>query len=170
MLHRFSSRKSRFVAHFSYSNYTTTLWPILPQLWNIWEKSEQFSARTFSLNRKSILLWRSTVFGWTARMMRSSRSVLLSPPVRWTTRRCWSGCECTVFDPLLTQNRVGTGRSGRKQWKIRRTNGGKKHKSEPKQLRFVRETTYGPEGRGFESLTAYQKSSKSSDFEDFCFS
>ena len=28
---------------------------------------------------------------------------------------------------------------------------------------------YGPEGRGFESLTAYQKSSKSSDFEDFCF-
>ena len=49
-------------------------------------------------------------------------------------------------------------------------NGGKKHKSEPKRLRFVRETTYGPEGRGFESLTAYQKSSKSSDFEDFCFS
>ena len=31
-------------------------------------------------------------------------------------------------------------------------------------------TGYGPEGRGFESLTAYQKSSKSSDFEDFCFS
>ena len=30
-------------------------------------------------------------------------------------------------------------------------------------------TDYGPEGRGFESLTAYQKSSKSSDFEDFCF-
>ena len=48
-------------------------------------------------------------------------------------------------------------------------NGGKKHKSEPEQLRFVRETIYGPEGRGFESLTAYQKSSKSSDFEDFCF-
>ena len=48
-------------------------------------------------------------------------------------------------------------------------NGGKKHKSEPKRLRFVRETTYGPEGRGFESLTAYQKSSKSSDFGDFCF-
>ena len=102
-------------------------------------------------------------------MMRSSRSVLLSPPARWTTRRCWSGCECTVFDPLLTQNRIGTGRSGRKQWKIRRTNSGKKHKSEPKRPRFVRETTYGPEGRGFESLTAYQKSSKSSDFEDFCF-
>ena len=48
-------------------------------------------------------------------------------------------------------------------------NGGKKHKSEPEQLRFVRETIYGPEGRGFESLKAYQKSSKSSDFEDFCF-
>ena len=60
-------------------------------------------------------------------------------------------------DPLLTQNRIGAGRSGRKQWKIRRANGGKKHKSEPKRLRFVRETTYGPEGRGFESLTAYQK-------------
>ena len=37
-------------------------------------------------------------------MMRSSRSVLLSPPARWTTRRCWGGCECTVFDPVLTQN------------------------------------------------------------------
>ena len=46
----------------------------------------------------------------------------------------------------------------------------KKHKLEPKRLRFCFETTYGPEGRGFESLTAYQKSSKSSDFEDFCFS
>ena len=32
------------------------------------------------------------------------------------------------------------GRAGRKQWKIRRANGGKKHKSEPKWLRFVRET------------------------------
>ncbi len=32
-----------------------------------------------------------------------------------------------------------------------------------------RASGYGPEGRGFESLTAYQKSSKSSDFEDFCF-
>ena len=73
-------------------------------------------------------------------------------------------------DPLLTQNPKKAGRAGRKQWKIRRANGGKKHKSEPKRLRFVRETTYGPEGRGFESLTAYQKSSKSSDFEDFCFS
>ena len=76
----------------------------------------------------------------------------------------------TAFDPLLTQNAKKAGSAGRKQWKTRRANGGKKHKSEPKQLRFVRETTYGPEGRGFESLTAYQKSSKSSDFEDFCFS
>ena len=33
-----------------------------------------------------------------------------------------------------------------------------------------RASGYGPEGRGFESLTAYQKSSKSYDFEDFCFS
>ena len=106
------------------------------------------------LNRKSILLWRSTVFGWTARMMRSSRSVLLSPPARWTARRCWSGCECTVFDPLLTQNAKKAGRAGRKQRKTRRTNGGKKHKSEPKRLRFFFGTTYGPEGRGFESLTA----------------
>ena len=73
-------------------------------------------------------------------------------------------------DPLLTQNPKKADRSGWKQWKIRRTNDGKQHKSEPKRLRFVRETTYGPEGRGFESLTAYQKSSKSSDFEDFCFS
>ncbi len=59
-------------------------------------------------------------------------------------------------DPLLTQNPKKAGKSGRKQWKTRRANGGKKHKSEPKRLRFVRETTYGPEGRGFESLTAYQ--------------
>ena len=28
-------------------------------------------------------------------------------------------------------------------------NGGKKHKAEPKRLRFALETTYGPEGRGF---------------------
>ena len=75
-----------------------------------------------------------------------------------------------AFDPLLTQNPKKAGRAGRKQWKTHRTNGGKKHKSEPKRLRFALETTYGPEGRGFESLTAYQKSSKSSDFEDFCFS
>ena len=89
-------------------------------------------------------------------MMRSSRSVLLSPSARWTTRRCWSGCGRTVSDPLLTQNPKKAGRSGRKQWKTYRTNGGKKHKSEPKRLRFSLETTYGPEGRGFESLTACQ--------------
>ena len=51
---------------------------------------------------------------------------------RWTTRRCWSGCGCTVSDPVLTQNPKKPGRTGRKQWKIRRANGGKKHKSEPK--------------------------------------
>ena len=123
----------------------------------------------FLTQYKSIPLWRSTAFGWTARMMKLSKSVFLSPPARWTMRRCWHGCGCTVSDPVLTQNPKKAGRSGRKQWKIRRANGGKKHKSEPKRLRFVRETTYGPEGRGFESLTAYQKSSKSSDFEDFCF-
>ena len=82
---------------------------------------------------------------------------------------CLHNCVITL-DPVLTQNRIRTGRAGRKQRKIRRANGCKKHKSESKWLRFVRETTYGPEGRGFESLTAYQKSSKSSDFEDFCFS
>ena len=95
------------------------------------------------------------VFGWTARMMRSSRSVLLLPPVRWTTRRCWRGCGRTVSDPVLTQNPKKAGRAGRKQRKIRRANGGKKHKSEPKRLRFVRETTYGPEGRGFEHLLVH---------------
>ena len=78
--------------------------------------------------------------------------------------------ESPVPDPLLTQNPKKADRHGRIQRKTRRANGGKKHKSEPKQLRFVRETTYGPEGRGFESLTTYQKSQKSSDFEDFCFS
>ena len=35
-------------------------------------------------------------------------------------------------DPVLTQNPKKAGRAGRKQWKIRRANGGKKHKSEPK--------------------------------------
>ena len=55
--------------------------------------------------------------------------------------------ESPVPDPLLTQNRIGTGRAGREQWKIRRANGGKKHKFEPKWLRFVLETTYEPEGR-----------------------
>lgn len=42
------------------------------------------------------------------------------------------GCGRTVSDPLLTQNPKKAGRAGRKQRKIRRTNGGKKHKSEPK--------------------------------------
>ena len=51
---------------------------------------------------------------------------------------------------------------------IRRVNGGKKHKSEPKRLRFVLETTYGPEGRGFESLTACQKDPKPYGFGSFC--
>ena len=45
-------------------------------------------------------------------------------------------------DPLLTQNPKKTGRAGRKHWKIRQANGGKKHKSEPKWLRFVLETAY----------------------------
>ena len=72
-------------------------------------------------------------------------------------QHCADKIAFSVSDPLLTQNGIGTGRAGRKQWKIRRTNGGKKHKAEPKQLRFAFETTYGPEGRGFESLTAYQK-------------
>ena len=59
-----------------------------------------------------------------------------------------------MLDPLLTQNPKKAGKAGRKQWKIRRANGGKKHKAEPKWLCFFAETTYGPEGRGFESLTA----------------
>jgi L-ascorbate metabolism protein UlaG (beta-lactamase superfamily) len=37
-----------------------------------------------------------------------------------------------LFDPVLTQNAKKAGRAGRKQWKTHRTNGGKKHKSEPK--------------------------------------
>ena len=37
-----------------------------------------------------------------------------------------------AFDPVLTQNPKKAGRAGRRQWKIRRANGGKKHKSEPK--------------------------------------
>ena len=78
-------------------------------------------------------------------------------------------CMEKFFDPLLTQNGIGTGRTGRKQRKIRPANNGKQRKTEPKRLRFFSETTYGPEGRGFESLTACQKSSKSYDFEGFCF-
>ena len=63
----------------------------------------------------------------------------------------------TVFDPLLTQNPKKAGIVGRKQWKTHRMNGGKKHKLEPKGFRFALETTYGPEGRGFESLMAYHQ-------------
>lgn len=59
-----------------------------------------------------------------------------------------------IFDPLLTQNGTGAGSPGRKQWKIRPANSGKQRKTEPKWLRFFFETTYGPEGQGFESLTA----------------
>ena len=36
-----------------------------------------------------------------------------------------SGCECTVFDPLLTQNPKKAGRAEWKQRKIRRKNGSK---------------------------------------------
>ena len=79
--------------------------------------------------------------------------------------------DITASDPLLTQNTKKSGRAGRKQWKIRRMNGGKKHKSEPKRLRFARETTYGPEGRGFESLTACQKAREIQGFHElFLFS
>ena len=63
-------------------------------------------------------------------------------------------CMEKFFDPLLTQNRIGTGSSGRKQRKIHPANSGKQHKTESKRLRFFSGTTYGPEGRGFESLTA----------------
>ena len=61
-----------------------------------------------------------------------------------------------IFDPLLTQNGIGTGSSGRKQRKIYPPNSVKQRKTEPKWLRFFFGTTYGPEGRGFESLTACQ--------------
>ena len=54
----------------------------------------------------------------------------------------------------MTQNRIGAGKSGRKQRKVCRANSGKKHQLEPKRFRFTLETTYGPEGQGFESLTA----------------
>lgn len=59
-----------------------------------------------------------------------------------------------IFDPLLTQNGIGTGSSGRKQRKIYPPNSVKQRKTEPKRLRFFFGTTYGPEGRRFESLTA----------------
>ena len=56
-------------------------------------------------------------------------------------------CMEKFFDPLLTQNGIGTGRTGRKQRKIRPANNGKQRKTEPKRLRFFFGTTYGPEGR-----------------------
>ena len=58
------------------------------------------------------------------------------------------------FDPFLTQNRTGTGSYGRKQRNACPANIGKQIETEPKRLRFFFGTTYGPEGRGFESLTA----------------
>ena len=122
----------RFVAQLSHLNCTIKLANNSTVIWEYMRKVRTVFCPDFLAQYKSIPLWRSTAFGWTARMMRSSRSVLLSPPARWTTRRCWSGCGRTVSDPLLTQNGIGTGRAGRKQWKIRRTNGGKKHKAEPK--------------------------------------
>ena len=42
--------------------------------------------------------------------------------------------DITASDPLLTQNAKKAGRAGRKQWKIRRANGGKKHKSDRKSV------------------------------------
>ena len=132
--------KFKFVAQLSHLNCTIKLVNNSTVILEYMRKVRTVFCPDFLAQYKSIPLWRSTVFGWTA------------------------------LDPLLTQNPKKAGRAGRKQRKIRRANGGKKHKSEPKRLRFACETTYGPEGRGFESLTAYQKSSKSSDFEDFCFS
>ena len=73
-----------------------------------------------------------------------------------------------IFDPLLTQNGIGTGSSGRKQRKIYPPNSVKQRKTEPKWLRFFFGTTYGPEGRGFESLTACQKDLKPYGFGSFC--
>ena len=73
-----------------------------------------------------------------------------------------------IFDPLLTQNGIGTGSSGRKQRKIYPPNSVKQRKTEPKWLRFFFGTTYGPEGRGFESLTACQKDPKPQGFGSFC--
>ena len=51
-----------------------------------------------------------------------------------------------------------------KQWKIRRATGGKKHKSEPKRLRFVLETTYGKVLSGqdeIETFLAYLRGDRS---------
>ena len=72
------------------------------------------------------------------------------------------------FDPFLTQNRTGTGSYGRKQRNACPANIGKQLETEPKRLRFFFGTTYGPEGRGFESLTACQKDPKPYGFGSFC--
>ena len=75
---------------------------LLQAVWNKAETVYAYISKYVEGSYKSIPLWRSTVFGWTA------------------------------LDPVLTQNGIGTGRAGRKQRNIRRANGGKKHKSEPK--------------------------------------
>ena len=74
-----------------------------------------------------------------------------------------------IFDPLLTQNGTGAGSPGRKHRKIYPPNSVKQRKTEPKWLRFFFGTTYGPEGRGFESLTAYHPEiiTASNDFGGF---
>ena len=86
--------------------------------------------------------------GWKARKIRKVQEISPEIPI----------CNYKIFfDPLLTQNGIGTGSSGRKQRKIHPPNSVKQRKTEPKWLRFFFGTTYGPEGRGFESLTACQK-------------
>ena len=99
-----SSIKLEFVAQFSYSNYTIKLVNNSTATLDYMRKVRTVFCPDFLAQYKSIPLWRSTVFGWTA------------------------------LDPVLTQNGMGMGRAGRKQWKTHRTNGGKKHKSEPKQF------------------------------------
>ena len=86
----------------SYSNYTIKLVNNSTATLEYMRKVRTVFCPDFLAQYKSIPLWRSTVFGWTA------------------------------LDPLLTQNPKKAGRAGRKKWKIHRTNGGKKHKSEPK--------------------------------------
>ena len=79
-------------------------------------------------------------------------------------------CNFKIFsDPFLTQNRTGTGSYGRKQRNACPANIGKQLETEPKRLRFFFGTTYGPEGRGFESLTACQKIPNPKGFGIFCF-
>ena len=117
--------KFRFVAQILHSNYTIKLVNSSTATLEYMRKVRTVFCPDFLTQYKSIPLWRSTAFGWTARMMKLSKSVFLSPPARWTMKRCWHGCGCTVSDPVLTQNPKKAGRSGRKQWKIRRANGGK---------------------------------------------